>query len=234
MKKLSFLAVLFSSSAVEAVSDAVIEYQEVAANTIMLSIILALNLLFFFSLLTIAGILNKKRVSALKAAETSANHDPLTALLNRRGFEAAMSIKDDASGFLLIVDIDDFKKINDTYGHSYGDKVLQEVSTRLSSVVRSGDVLARLGGEEFVIFVCSEDKIEKLADRLVKSVSSESFYLDNGVNIQVTVSVGVAPINDFYAQYESAYQKADSSLYKAKKQGKNQFAVSLSHCVSPQ
>ena len=86
MKKLSFLAVLFSSSAVEAVSDAVIEYQEVAANTIMLSIVLALNLLFFFSLLTIAGILSKKRVSALKAAETSANLDPLTALLNRRGF----------------------------------------------------------------------------------------------------------------------------------------------------
>lgn len=231
MKKLCFLVVLLSSSAVEAVSDAVIEYQEVAANTIMLSIILAINLLFFFSLLTIAGVLSKKRASALKAAETSANHDPLTALLNRRGFESAMSIKEDASGFLLIVDIDDFKKINDTYGHSHGDKVLQQVSSRLSSVVRSGDVIARLGGEEFVIFVCSEDKIEKLADRLLKGVSSKPFYLDSDASIQVTVSIGIAPINNFFENYESAYQKADSSLYEAKKQGKNQFAVSLSHCV---
>lgn len=225
MKKLCFLAVLLSSSEVYAVTDAVFEYQEVAANTIMLSIILALNLLFFFSLLMIAGVLSNKRASALKAAETSANHDPLTALLNRRGFDAAMSIKKDVSGFLLIVDIDDFKQINDTYGHSEGDKVLSEVSRRLSSVVRSEDVLARLGGEEFVIFVCSENKIEKLADRLVKSVASEYFKLESAVSIQVTVSVGIARLNKFFANYESAYQKADKSLYEAKKQGKNQFKV---------
>lgn len=231
MKKLFFLAVLFSSSPVEAVSDDVFEFQQVAANAIMLAIILAINLLFFFSLLTIAGFLSRKKGAALKAAETSANHDPLTALLNRRGFEAAMEKKEGVKGFLLIVDIDDFKQINDTYGHSHGDKILQEVSARLSSVVRSDDVLARLGGEEFVIFICSEDKVEELADRLVKSVASKLFCLNNDINIQVTISVGAAQLNDFYAHYEAAYEKADMSLYQAKKQGKNQFAISLSQSL---
>lgn len=231
MKKLFLIASLFSSFEVDAVSDAVFEYQEVAANAIMLAIILAINLLFFFSLLTIAGFLSRKKGAALKAAETSANHDPLTTLLNHRGFEAAMEKKEGEKGFLLIVDIDDFKQINDSYGHSHGDKVLQEVSARLSNVIRSEDVLARLGGEEFVIFICSEDKVEELADRLVKSVASKRFYLDSDINIQVTISVGAARLNNFYAHYEAAYEKADMSLYQAKKQGKNQFAISLRHGV---
>ncbi|TKB03373.1 GGDEF domain-containing protein [Alteromonas portus] len=231
MKKLFISAILVFSSAVDALSDAVFEYQEVAANAIMLAIVLAINLLFFFSLLTIAGFLSRKKGAALEAAETSANYDPLTALLNRRGFEAAMKKKEGVKGFLLIVDIDDFKQINDTYGHSHGDKVLKEISTRLSNVVRSEDVLARLGGEEFVLFICSEEEVEELADRLVKSVASKLFHLDIDINIQVTISVGAAQLNDFYTHYESAYEKADISLYEAKKQGKNQFAVSLSPCV---
>ena len=169
-----------------------------------------------------------------------AHTDHLTQIKNRRSFFMHAKVlydkakKEKDAMAVIMIDIDNFKRYNDTYGHEVGDKILKNFSNIIKSSISDNYIFGRLGGEEFVIFVCSEDKIEKLADRLVKGVSSESFYLDNGVNIQVTVSVGVAPINNFYAQYESAYQKADSSLYEAKKQGKNQFAVSLSHCVSPQ
>ncbi|HEY1257415.1 MAG TPA: diguanylate cyclase, partial [Terracidiphilus sp.] len=163
-----------------------------------------------------------------KELEQLALFDTLTALPNRRLFTedfdrmCASGTRDEFT--LLFIDVDDFKAINDTYGHDAGDAFLVETSHRLKSAVRSTDRVARLGGDEFSILLIGshdEEWLHKICDRIV-----ESFYAPvafNDVTIQTTVSVGVASFPKDGDTQEKLYKSADVALYEAKRLGRNNW-----------
>ncbi|MCP5382638.1 MAG: PleD family two-component system response regulator [Kordiimonadaceae bacterium] len=125
---------------------------------------------------------------------------------------------------LLMLDIDHFKKINDTYGHASGDEVLEEFSKRISSNIRSIDLAARYGGEEFVVVMPETDAGFALfiAERLRKTISDEPFRISGSDQpINVTVSIGVSIVSESCNTKEKLFAEADKGLYKAKETGRN-------------
>lgn len=163
---------------------------------------------------------------------TMANTDPLTCAYNRmylmdvlnREFSRAKRM--DHVFSLLMIDIDRFKTINDTYGHPAGDKVLVEVSELFASEARDYDTVSRYGGEEFVILLpaTAEDDAFTIAERLRLKAQSITFA-ERG--LQVTISIGVVTYdNDTYGSVEEMLHAVDQYLYQAKRGGRNQTVVS--------
>jgi diguanylate cyclase len=158
--------------------------------------------------------------------------DFLTGLNNVRYFDTIYNniIKNtrekNESLSLLMIDIDFFKKINDTYGHVEGDIVLKKLSKVLSESARSFDVISRNGGEEFTILLldCSKIHAEQIAERIRMNVESYPFILSSGIQISVTVSIGVASYPDVTNELEKLLEKADIALYIAKRSGKNKIS----------
>ncbi|WP_423302867.1 GGDEF domain-containing protein [Deferribacter thermophilus] len=151
--------------------------------------------------------------------------DQLTKIYNRRKIERKlnsefMRYKRYKRVFSIILfDIDDFKSINDTYGHNSGDFVLIEVSNIVKESIRKSDSFGRWGGEEFII-LCPETNgvnAKVLAEKIRERVSKHNFGLDRNV----TISVGIAEMNDKIEELDALLSQADKNLYKAKKQGKN-------------
>ncbi|MBI3368094.1 MAG: GGDEF domain-containing protein [Burkholderiales bacterium] len=156
--------------------------------------------------------------------------DALTGLANRRHFHELLHRDDMGRNFrgaLLMVDIDHFKRINDDHGHGAGDQVLVEVARRVAATVRAEDVVARWGGEEFLILAprSAPDDIEALARRLLQAVAGQPVRLASGWPLQVTVSIGHGafplPPNAVPLTPEQAINLADMALYTAKSQGRN-------------
>ncbi len=124
---------------------------------------------------------------------------------------------------IVILDIDNFKKINDTYGHLVGDSILKQLAEFLKSNVRESDVVARFGGEEFIILMpkSSIEEGQAFAERLRKMIMEKEFVVGN-IAIQITSSFGVSPLRDTGQEtFEDYYCLADKALYMAKHSGKN-------------
>jgi diguanylate cyclase (GGDEF)-like protein len=160
--------------------------------------------------------------------EQLARFDSLTALPNRRHFSEdfdRMCAQEKGDEFtLLLIDVDDFKGINDTYGHDAGDAFLVETSNRLQSAVRSTDRVARLGGDEFSILLTGshdQEWLNKICDRIVESFSAPVSF--NDLSIRATVSVGVASFPRDGDTQEKLYKSADIALYEAKRRGRNNW-----------
>jgi diguanylate cyclase (GGDEF)-like protein len=158
-----------------------------------------------------------------------ATHDHLTGLLNRRQFELKLDnsitqfSRYDRTVSLLMIDIDNFKQVNDNYGHSAGDAVLVEFGKRLTKQARTIDSVYRYGGEEFSILLPETDSKSAtlFAQRLCETVSKEQYSLDEGIEIIVTVSIGIASCPLHASTAKTLVQAADSSLYEAKRAGRN-------------
>jgi two-component system cell cycle response regulator len=160
--------------------------------------------------------------------------DELTKLYNRRYFNSHLdglllqAEDQNKSISLLMIDIDHFKSINDTYGHDEGDSVLIEVAQRTRRYVRECDLVARLGGEEFVV-VMPDARTGvglQVAERLRQSIESRPVTLANGTDLTVTVSVGLASTRDQTGTTRALLLKAaDEALYKAKRSGRNRVVV---------
>ena len=153
--------------------------------------------------------------------ESIASSDPLTGVLNRRGFERDASERlsdseDDASGALLFIDLNDFKKINDEYGHGVGDQLLTIAAKRLQKSLRSCDIIGRPGGDEFVALVPDVSKYlaGKLAARL--SVALEEPYVIGGVQLKCSASIGLAHYPDNANTLTGLLREADQAMYRAK------------------
>ena len=161
-----------------------------------------------------------------------ASHDALTGLPNRRGFQEALDhtwarVKQGAlHAFVLYLDLDHFKTINDTGGHSAGDELLRQIGLRLRALLRGSDVLARLGGDEFAAIVHSEDVegARIVADKIVDTVSSLDF-VHEGRGYAVGVSIGIAALDRRLASTEVALIHADAALYVSKDTGRNRYHV---------
>jgi two-component system, cell cycle response regulator len=171
---------------------------------------------------------------ALLDVHESALKDGLTSVYNRRVFddrlksEYAYAIRHDRTLALLLIDIDHFKSVNDTFGHQAGDHVLQQVSSVLSSTLRTEDMCARFGGEEFAIIVRDTSPADALvvAERLRALVAANQISWA-GQHLNVTVSVGMACSLVMAPSDDSAalLRRADEALYEAKRSGRNRVAV---------
>jgi diguanylate cyclase len=175
----------------------------------------------------------KKLTKELEESRREASIDFLTQVANRASFDRA--ITDMVNDFyrrnypfaLLMIDIDKFKNINDTYGHQAGDYVLKELARLLKSQLRARDVIARYGGEEFAILLpgVSFSQAIRIAERLRRSVEKHLFKY-NDQTIPVTISVGVAMMREGLDE-TALIERADKALYLAKKSGRNQVKTDL-------
>jgi len=161
-------------------------------------------------------------------------HDPLTGLANRALFvdhlEGAYHRAERSGGlvFLLYIDLDEFKKINDSLGHAAGDEVLIEVAVRLNKCVRATDTVSRLGGDEFAVLLEQATSLvaaETVAQRIVESLA-EPFTLEKGV-AQIGASVGIAFTDMFGLSAMQLMQTADAAMYTAKRSGKGRHYVAV-------
>lgn len=168
----------------------------------------------------------------LKDAEEAAVTDPLTGLLNRRGFEQAVSARSIGSGglagsTLLFIDVDRFKQINDQFGHALGDKVLCGVAALVRKTVREGDVVARIGGEEFAILLPTEsvERGHAVAENIRSAVALGRVTGADGEPIgSVTVSVGVSRGQPGETLLQ-LLGRADVAMYRAKEKGRDRVSV---------
>ncbi len=163
-----------------------------------------------------------------------ADHDPLTGLLNRRRFEeelAAAHARVRANGTqaaVLVIDLDDFKTVNDSYGHATGDELLRRVAMALRTRVRSSDAVGRLGGDEFGVILhgAGPDEAQTIADSLLAAVPIECATLSSDATVRVTASVGVKLVSANSAGDASELlEEADVAMYEAKDRGRNRSAV---------
>lgn len=178
----------------------------------------------------IAGALVNKSLwkKEVKRWQDKATRDALTGLYNRDYFERTVSEGlekgDYERGAMVFIDVDDFKKINDTLGHLNGDGVLQLVAKRLLGVFRQSDIVARYAGDEFVVFVngiSKEDMVKRLA-HLVETFQTP--YKNGSVEYTVYISIGVSMFPDDGGDYRTLIKKADDATYTVKGSNKNNFA----------
>lgn len=160
--------------------------------------------------------------------------DPLTGLSNRRHFRNVLSREIDVvarsgdSALLLMLDIDHFKKVNDTYGHLAGDRVIQAIAKCLATCMRPMDTVARYGGEEFAVILpnCQVSFGQSVAQRIREAVGALSFCVAPQVNIQVTVSIGGAYAPEWVRSTTALWlDQADIQLYRAKAEGRNRVCI---------
>ncbi|MFA6144102.1 MAG: diguanylate cyclase [Sulfurimonas sp.] len=167
--------------------------------------------------------------------EELAFHDALTGLYNRGDFdkklkeELTRALRYERSLSLLMLDIDFFKNVNDTYGHQAGDEVLKGIATIIATSIRKNDYGARYGGEEFIVILPETDTTEAiaLAERIKDAIEKNAFYLSNDTVIHVTISIGVASSTKGILP-ECLIESADNALYKAKANGRNRVWFDLS------
>lgn len=177
--------------------------------------------------------------SLLKAQEKLhhlATRDYLTGLLNRATImerlneELSRSLRVNSSVGVVMVDIDFFKKINDTYGHDVGDAVIVEIASRLKKSVRTYDYIGRYGGDEMLIILsgCDNSQLKKICHRIQASVSGSRIETEKGL-LKVTISTGSASSEAFpRLDAESLVKISDRALYVAKSKGRNQSVISES------
>jgi diguanylate cyclase (GGDEF)-like protein len=161
-----------------------------------------------------------------------ASTDELTGLKNRRQimkrldeeFERAVRLT--APLCIIVLDIDHFKQINDSYGHPCGDQVLMQVAARLSENLRSYDSIGRIGGEEFLVISpgTAVDEAALLADRLLKTIRGTAFK-DGPCTFDITISAGISMLSQADQNIDVLIRRADAALYKAKQGGRDMFVV---------
>lgn len=177
---------------------------------------------------------NRQLEAVNKRLEELSITDSLTGLYNRRHFferldsEFSRSKRYSLCSSLMLLDLDYFKKINDTYGHQNGDEVLRKTSEILRQNSRVHDIVARFGGEEFIISLCQTDPEGAfiMAERIRKGIEEFQFVSPSGSSFNITISIGISSIPDIRINnINDLIRIADISLYEAKKQGRNRVVI---------
>lgn len=198
------------------------------ATSMLFAMMIAIGVFFALVLIInfIAKIVDKKQKSEL---QLKADTDLLTGLTNKaatiRLIKEYMAQNPNGTGVLFVIDIDNFKKINDTMGHAFGDEVLKELGHQLRSMFRAMDVVGRFGGDEFMVFmtdVKDPAAIKRNGDRLRDFF--RNFKAGEYVKYSVTASIGGAVFSEDGKDFESLFKTADKAVYVVKKKGKNDVA----------
>lgn len=158
-----------------------------------------------------------------------AHQDPLTGIFNREGFElrSAELMKEynpKHNTALLLVDLDDFKQINDRLGHQTGDDVLKQVAGALSRTFRAGDAVGRIGGDEFMVLLSGDFSVKFLEQKAEELLDSIYLHTEDNKTIKISVSIGVA-YGRSRITFEKLYHNADIAMYTAKKAGKCRYSI---------
>ena len=175
-------------------------------------------------------------ISEYKSAEEQirqlAFYDPLTALPNRRllmdrlQHSVAMHLRDDKLMAVLMLDLDNFKPVNDSLGHLAGDELLQQVATRLLDRLRNIDLIARLGGDEFIVLlenITSADDAAYVANNIITELSKPFYLLPEQKEVHISASIGISLYGQHGTTPQALMDHADAALYKAKGSGRNCF-----------
>ena len=191
-------------------------------------------LLFFILVFVIlmCGVLMAQYRNHQKVLSLS-NRDPLSNLYNRRYIfdyleRVFITSKSRKSALSIIsIDIDNFKQINDKYGHPFGDEVIRSIAKIGQEVLRTNDVMARVGGEEFLCVLPRTEHSQSVlvAQRLLKSIANFEFFTPKGDPFSTTVSIGIARMNEHVVDSDMLYVQADQALYQSKRAGKNRVTV---------
>jgi two-component system cell cycle response regulator len=183
------------------------------------------------------------RMAGMVAAQrTAAITDGLTGLKTRRYFEQCLAtetqraLRTGQPLGLLIIDVDHFKQVNDTFGHPGGDRVLIEIARRLTLAGRAGTVVARYGGEEFVLLMPQTDarQLTTAAEQIRQAVANTPIAVKSATLLTVTASVGASCFPDHATSADTLVQSADHALYAAKDAGRNRAVVSATPATEPQ
>lgn len=175
---------------------------------------------------------NKHYLDDIKTIESKAKIDYLTNIYNREAvlneIENILHAQKDIKNIdaFFIIDIDHFKSVNDLLGHRMGDKVLQEVAAILLQNVRKGDIVGRIGGDEFVLFIRDVDKVETIERRAYK-LNQELLrsYQKDEKEVKISASIGINIVQSNLESFQSMYEKADHALYEVKKNGRNNYCI---------
>ncbi|MFQ9510144.1 MAG: diguanylate cyclase domain-containing protein [Lachnospiraceae bacterium] len=206
----------------------------IALSFLLIFLGLAINLLFFKrSIKKIAAekiVLEKKRKEDLIYQEElieKASHDTLTGLYNRAGEEIIDDLLEEiGEGTLFMVDMDELKNTNDTYGHEAGDAILAQIGQTLDSLFSPSDVVARIGGDEFIAFIpglSQPEMVSQKANRVIEALK-KPYYL-NGEEIAVSCSIGIAISPEHGFTYKELREVADQTMYDVKYKSKGHYAV---------
>ena len=166
----------------------------------------------------------KERMTLQQSAQT----DLFTGLYNKSTTEALVGEEiNKGSGILVLIDVDDFKDVNDHYGHEAGDFVLKYLANYLKEAFRKLDIVGRIGGDEFLAYIKETDDVslaEERASEILRHMQTTVIeYFDK--KISITLSIGMVVIDDKIQNFSSAYKQADTALYQAKQNGKNTYVV---------
>lgn len=206
-----------------------LQAQEWKNTGIMMQSILIGTLVLAVMLIVINVLARTREVESRKKLEDKAELDLLTGLNNKVSTETKITQHlqkyPSEQGMLFVLDIDNFKKINDTMGHAFGDEVLRTIGKQISSEFRVTDILGRTGGDEFMIYLknIKDDAIARKEARKIEEFF-KNFRAGEYVKYSATASIGVAMFPQDAQDFEALYKAADKALYQAKRRGKNQLA----------
>ena len=163
-----------------------------------------------------------KNKSSIENLNFKASHDELTGAYNRAGYDFLLSNIDLSSTYMLLFDVDNFKSINDTYGHETGDRILIKLVRILSGVFRDDDCICRIGGDEFVVFMVHSSGMPiRSIESKIYQINEELARTDDGLP-PISISVGIANGKDA-TDTSNLFEKTDAAMYESKKQGKSTF-----------
>lgn len=170
-----------------------------------------------------------ERILEENALLESANKDSLTGIYNRSALERhiADALKQDERGVMFMIDLDHFKEVNDTMGHQAGDALLREIADTICSVFRDGDIIGRMGGDEFCVYAPNLESMQIIRQRaaMLNEKCQRIFMLEDGGKIQTSLSIGIAVAPTDGGSYEELYRNADLALYQAKEAGRNTYRL---------
>ncbi|EHM46768.1 MULTISPECIES: GGDEF domain-containing protein [Hafnia] len=173
--------------------------------------------------------IKRRSVDAFFKVRAESLRDAMTKVHNRQSLELQLQAlsKSRTPCCLVMIDIDNFKLVNDTYGHLAGDQVLVEVAELMNLITRSSDFIARFGGEEFAIIIHHDDlnRAFQICERIRLSISNRKFFLSHGPKIHVTASFGISLYDGKTSTVEETLNRADNALYQAKHSGKNKVVL---------
>lgn len=192
-----------------------------------LTVELVLIMLGFLCFVIANRVREQKKVR--KILERAAMLDGLTGVYNRKGIEEEVNqiLKTadvDTKAVLLVIDLDDFKKINDQEGHLFGDSVLRECANRLDSIFKDEGLIGRIGGDEFVVFIQDGRNPEEIKEKINRLNEHFFLFTDAGKKQEISISVGMAETGKDTGSFLMLYELADAALYRAKEAGKSRLS----------
>ncbi len=180
-----------------------------------------------FALITVTDDVHEAKVKEIELADT-AQRDPLVGAYNKKATQDIIDslLENEIGGAMLMIDLDNFKAINDNYGHVYGDEVLKEVHKKMQINVRSDDIIGRIGGDEFIVFLKHIDNIKEITKKAsIICNSINKVYSKDGLDIEISSSVGIVLAPKHGDNFKELYHNADLAMYARKKASKNGYML---------